>query len=213
MSTALSVFCFVLIVCSLFAFWFICLLLFFHPQLREVLYCHFSVWVFIFYFLFYFLFFFLFLFFVFVFCFCLICWVSIFFYFFLQFLLISWSFFFFLFLFSVLGFYFFSFFLLFLVLLGVAICLWGRIVFSVFFNLSCNQTYDSWWLGHVEPDDVVIADIGGQALDIFLHGPKSALKNGIVKTFTHTIIPIHPRTLLKKQKQKTKAQLTEHSFV
>ena len=53
---------------------------------------------------------------------------------------------------------------------------------------------DSWWLGHVEPDDVVIADIAGQALDIFLHGPESAHKNGIVKTFTHTSIPIHQRT-------------------
>ena len=30
---------------------------------------------------------------------------------------------------------------------------------------------DSWWLEHVEPDDVVIADIAGQALDIFLDGP------------------------------------------
>ena len=56
---------------------------------------------------------------------------------------------------------------------------------------------DSWWLGHVEPDDVIIADIGGQALDIFLHGPESAYKNGIVKTFTHTSIPTHPFTLLK----------------
>ncbi len=61
---------------------------------------------------------------------------------------------------------------------------------------------DSWWLGHVEPDDVVIADIAGQALDIFLHGPESARKNGIVKTFTHTSIPIHPSTLLKKKRKK-----------
>ena len=41
---------------------------------------------------------------------------------------------------------------------------------------------------------VVIADIAGQALDIFLHGPESAHKNGFVKTFTHTSIPIHPCT-------------------
>ncbi len=54
----------------------------------------------------------------------------------------------------------------------------------------------------MEPDDVVIADIGGQALDIFLHGPESAHKNGIVKTFTHTCIPIHPCTLLKQTKSK-----------
>ncbi len=73
---------------------------------------------------------------------------------------------------------------------------------------------DSWWLGHVEPDDVVIKDIAGQALDIFLHGPESAHKNGIVKTFTHTSIPIHPCTLLKKKRKKKKegknAQLTKH---
>ena len=56
---------------------------------------------------------------------------------------------------------------------------------------------DSCCLGHVEPDDVVIADIAGQALDIFLHGPEFAHKNGVVKTFTHTSIPIHPCTLLK----------------
>ena len=61
---------------------------------------------------------------------------------------------------------------------------------------------DSWWLGHVEPD-VIMADIGGQALDIFLHGPESARKNGIVKTFTHTFIPIYPCTLLKQGKRKT----------
>ena len=63
---------------------------------------------------------------------------------------------------------------------------------------SAAPQADSWWLGHVEPDDVVIADIGGQALDIFLHGPESAQKNDIVKTFTHTSNPIHPCTLLKK---------------
>ena len=54
----------------------------------------------------------------------------------------------------------------------------------------------------MESDDVVIADIGGQALDIFLHGPESAHKNGIVKTFIHTCIPIHPCTLLKQTKSK-----------
>ena len=53
------------------------------------------------------------------------------------------------------------------------------------------------------PDDVVIADIAGQAIDIILHGPESAQKNGIVKTFTHTCIPIHPCTLLKQIKSKT----------
>ena len=49
---------------------------------------------------------------------------------------------------------------------------------------SAAPQADSWWLGHVEPNDVIIADIGGQALDIFLHGPESAHKNGIVNTFT-----------------------------
>ena len=63
---------------------------------------------------------------------------------------------------------------------------------------STTPQADSWWLGHVEPDNVVIADIGGQALDIFLHGPETARKNGIVKTFIHTSIPIHPCTLKKK---------------
>ena len=72
-------------------------------------------------------------------------------------------------------------------------------------TLSCLASAapqaDSWWLGHVEPDDVVIADIAGQALNILLHGPESAHKNGIVKAFTHTSIPIHPCTLLKKEKE------------
>ena len=54
----------------------------------------------------------------------------------------------------------------------------------------------------MEPDDVVIADIVGQALDIFLHGPESEHKNSIVKTFTHTSIPIHPCVLLKQTKSK-----------
>ena len=72
---------------------------------------------------------------------------------------------------------------------------------------------DSWWPGHVEPDDVVNADIAGQALDIFLHGPESANKNGILKTFTHSSIPIRPCTLLKKhthKQQQQNAQLTKH---
>ena len=47
----------------------------------------------------------------------------------------------------------------------------GGLVFVflfVFFNLSSKR------LGHAVPDDVVIADIENQALDIFLHGPESA---------------------------------------
>ena len=54
----------------------------------------------------------------------------------------------------------------------------------------------------MEPDDVIIADIAGQALDIVLHYPESDHKNGIVKTFTHTSIPIHPCVLLKQTKNK-----------
>ena len=57
------------------------------------------------------------------------------------------------------------------------------------------------------PDDVVIADIGGQALDILLHGPESEHKNGIVKTFIHTSIPIHTLcTLIKKKEKKNEKQ-------
>ena len=63
---------------------------------------------------------------------------------------------------------------------------------------SAAHQADSWWLGHVKPDDVVIGDTGGQALDIVLHGPESAHKHDIVKIFTHTFIPIHPGTLLKQ---------------
>ena len=81
-------------------------------------------------------------------------------------------------------------------------------------TLSCLASSapqaDSWWLGHVEPDDVVIADIGGQALDILLHGPESAHINGIVKTFTHTSIPIHPCTVLKERNKQQNPQLTKH---
>ena len=67
----------------------------------------------------------------------------------------------------------------------------------------------------MEPDDVVIADIAGQALDIVLHGPEFAHKNAIVKTFTHTFIPIHPSTLLKNKtknkqnKEEQNSQLTK----
>ena len=68
--------------------------------------------------------------------------------------------------------------------------------------LAAHQA-DSWWLGHVVTDDVVIADIAGQALDIVLHFPESAHKNGIVKTFTHTSFPIHTLTFITQTKSKT----------
>ena len=64
---------------------------------------------------------------------------------------------------------------------------------------------DSWWLGHVEPDDVVIADIAGQALDIFLHGPESAHKNGIVKTHAHS-----SKTKKENKENKTTAKPSTH---
>ena len=75
-------------------------------------------------------------------------------------------------------------------------------------TLSCLASValqaDSWWFGHVVPDDVVFEDTGGHTLDFFLYGPTCAHKNGIVKAFTHTSIPIHPCTLLKKEKENEK---------
>ena len=44
----------------------------------------------------------------------------------------------------------------------------------------------------METDDVVIADIGGQALDILLHGPETANIKGIVKTNLYSHIHSHP---------------------
>ena len=67
---------------------------------------------------------------------------------------------------------------------------------------SAAPQADSWRLGHVEPDGVVIADIAGQALDICLHGAESARKNGMVKTFTHTSFS-HPPIHTTKIKSKT----------
>ena len=64
----------------------------------------------------------------------------------------------------------------------------------------------------MEPDDVVIADIGGQALDILLHGPESAHKNGIVKTFTHTSILIYPCTLRKQRAKPLNSPEMKPSF-
>ena len=45
-----------------------------------------------------------------------------------------------------------------------------------------------------------------QQLSRFLHGPESAHKNGIVKTFPHTSIPTHPCTLIKKEREKQRAK-------
>ena len=57
---------------------------------------------------------------------------------------------------------------------------------------------DSWWLWYVVPDDVFIADIGGQALDIFPHNPESAQMTVIVKSYIHSHIHSHlPIQILK----------------
>ena len=84
-------------------------------------------------------------------CFCFLCWVSI-------------------------SFFFSSSFLPFLIFSAFGGCFsfgadWVCSSLFCFLNLSCKQTYDSWRLGHVEPDDVVIAVVPGQDLDIFLHDP------------------------------------------
>ena len=108
------------------------------------------------------------------------------------------------FVFLLLGFYFFIFlFVYFLFFIAFQGCFslgtdWDFSSLFCFLNLSSKQTYDSWWLGHVVTDDLLIDDIGDQALDIVLHGPESAHKNGIVKKFTHTSIHNQPCTLLKQ---------------
>ena len=59
-------------------------------------------------------------------------------------------------------------------------------------------------------DDVVMADIPGQALEILFHGPESTHKNGIVKTNIHLHIysrsPIHT----PKRKEEQNPELTQH---
>ena len=61
---------------------------------------------------------------------------------------------------------------------------------------------DSWWLGHVETDDVVIADIGGQSLDIFLHGPEWHSKD--IHSHIHSHTPMHTPQKTNKKKAKKK---------
>ena len=67
-------------------------------------------------------------------------------------------------------------------------------------------------------DDVVIMDIADQALDIFLHCPESAHKNGIVKTFTHmpflttSTITHPPMHTPKKQRAKPSTHQTAFSL-
>ena len=68
---------------------------------------------------------------------------------------------------------------------------------------SAPPQADSWCLGQVEPHDPVISDIGGQALDIVLHGPESAHKNGNVKANIHSHIHSHPPMQTPNTKSKT----------
>ena len=81
-------------------------------------------------------------------------------------------------------------------------------------TLSCLASAapqaDSWRLGHVEADDVVVADIAGQALDICLHGPESTNKNGIVKTNIHSHIHSHPPIHTPKTNKEQNPELTKH---
>ena len=81
-------------------------------------------------------------------------------------------------------------------------------------TLSCLASAapqaDSWQLGHVETDDVVVADIAGQALDICLHGPESTNKNGIVKTNIHSHIRSHPPIHTPKTNKEQNPELTKH---
>ena len=62
----------------------------------------------------------------------------------------------------------------------------------------------------MEPDDVVMADIAGQALDIVLHGPVSAHKNGILKTNIHSHIHSHPPIHTPKTNKEQNPELTKH---
>ena len=85
-------------------------------------------------------------------------------------------------------------------------------------TLSCMASTapqaDSWWLGHVEPDNVVIADIAGQALDIFLHGPVCAQQWHCkdIHSHIHSHTPMHTPKIRQKTttQQQQNAQLTKH---
>ena len=72
----------------------------------------------------------------------------------------------------------------------------SRITFNCLASAAPQTDY--WRLGHVEPDGVVIADIARQALDICLHGPESARKNGM-----HSHVHSHPPMHTTKTKSKT----------
>ena len=59
------------------------------------------------------------------------------------------------------------------------------------FLASAAPQADSWRLWYVVHDDVFIADIGGQALDIFPHSPESAQMMVIAKSYIHRHIHSH----------------------
>ena len=60
------------------------------------------------------------------------------------------------------------------------------------------------------PEDVGIADIGSQELDIFLHGPESAHKNGIVKRNIRSHIHSHSYMRTPKGNEEQNPQLAKH---
>ena len=59
-------------------------------------------------------------------------------------------------------------------------------------------------------DDVVMADIPGEAVEIFLHGPEFAHKNGIVKTNIHSHIHSHSPIHTPKRNKEQYPELTKH---
>ena len=68
---------------------------------------------------------------------------------------------------------------------------------------SAAPQADSWRLGHVEPGDVVIADIAGQALDIFLHGQSRVCAQEWHRKDIQSHIHSHPPTHTTKRNSKT----------
>ena len=84
----------------------------------------------------------------------------------------------------------------------------SRISFSC--QPSAASQVDSWWLGHVEPDDVMIAVIGGQALDIYLHGPVCAQEWHCkdIHSHIHSHPPMH--TPKRKRNKRTRTKYSTH---
>ena len=59
-------------------------------------------------------------------------------------------------------------------------------------------------------DDVVMADIPDQAVEIVLHGPVSAQRNGIVKTNIHSHIHSHSPIHTPERNKEQNRELTKH---